>query len=224
MVVLGGATLLFGISLCKILFSGAVPIAPESAPDSDAGSLRNWFPGHLAAGCVLGGAIAVLMEPVRQIGSRSMYAELRVAGANRELVANISMKIGMLESAVSLTTLLGVVAGAIYGDRLSGKCWNGHVVFLFPALAAGPALAHYLDSTHFSLTVGLAAVVYGAAVGLFGSNLFAAVLDVTAAGNWAKAIALLAAVQSVAPLSLSYAVSTPLLLPVSGWTACLYMI
>ena len=82
MLVLGGATLLFGITLYKILFSGAVPIAPESAPDPDARSLRNWSPGHVAAGGVFGGAIAVLIQPLCQIGSRSMYAELvRVAGA-----------------------------------------------------------------------------------------------------------------------------------------------
>jgi len=152
----------------------------------------------------VGGMLAVVTESMRNAGIRSLGDEVvQKSAANSEALS----KLGVFAMAHSLSAVLALVVGAVYGDRLSAKSSRGHVVFLLPALAASLLLAHYLVSPHAGWTTSLAAIGYGSAIGLFSANLHAAVLDVTPERHWARGVALLAALQTLTPVFVSYAYS-----------------
>lgn len=225
---LGVCTLLFGISFYSILFSGANPIAPPSELDAEALSWRSWVPGLLLTGCLAAGVVAILTESI-QISTATEVAQRFVTGAEAA-----SEMYGMAGKLLALSGLLGLATGVVYGDRLAAKSSRGRVLFLLPLMVAGPPLAHWLGSPQRGWELALAAFSFGGAAGLLRANLHAAVLDVTPERNWAKGIALLAALQFVTPQfgsiviprenlpGYSDAYSWPWVLMICGWAVCLY--
>ena len=190
------AALLFGTVMYRFLFSRVIASVTESEPYAAPRSWRDWVPEPPLAGCLLAAAIASQAELLRSTELSAMTAEfVRLSGAATEVMA----KIGWFFGAQFFITILALVAGIVYGDRRSAKGPSGHVVFLLPLMTVGPLLAHYPGTLQAGWMPGLSAAGFGGATGLFNANLLAAMLDVTSARNWARSIALLVAVQTLAP-------------------------
>ena len=207
------AALLFGTVMYRFLFSRVIASVTESEPYAAPRSWRDWVPEPLLAGCLLAAAIASQAELLRSTELSVMTAEfVRRSGAATEVMA----KIGWFFGAQFFITILALVAGIVYGDRRSAKGPSGHVVFLLPLMTVGPLLAHYPGSLQDGWMPGLSAAGFGGATGLFNANLLAAMLDVTSARNWARSIALLVAVQTLAPALFAFVYAWPWLLTVSG--------